>query len=390
MKILLIGSTYPLDSSDPQVPWLRESVRQQVLLGHQIEILAPAYRGSKSHFLDSSRVIRFRYAPAIFETLTHGSGAPSKIKSPLMKLLGIPYLISGIIYTLLLCLKTRYDVIHVHWPFPHGIMGLFAKLLNKSKLVSTCHGAELALGQNSYWIQKLLIICLALSDKVTANSSHTASRIQKLVTKPVEIIPYGATIHLPDIYSKPLEDPSVLKLLTCGRHIERKGIPYLLKAMPLILKNSPAILKITGEGNLTESWKQLAMDMGLLNTSVFFEGFVSSEKLAELYNECDIYVHPSIHDSQGDTEGLGVVLVEALAFKRPVVASAVGGIVDVIEHNVSGILIPEKDPEALAEAIQSLVGDRSFARDLGIRGQERALTYFNWENIALNTQKVYV
>jgi glycosyltransferase involved in cell wall biosynthesis len=106
---------------------------------------------------------------------------------------------------------------------------------------------------------------------------------------------------------------------------------------------------ITGEGDQKESIQLLVAEKGL-QEHVEFAGFVSNERLGELYRTADLYVHPSIHDSRGDTEGLGVVLIEALANKRPVIACGVGGIVDVIQDGETGVLVEEKNSQALANA----------------------------------------
>jgi glycosyltransferase involved in cell wall biosynthesis len=126
-----------------------------------------------------------------------------------------------------------------------------------------------------------------------------------------------------------------------------------------------------------------------LRDRVAFLGFVSAEKLAELYRACDVYVHPAVFDDRGDTEGLGVVLVEALANRCPVVASCVGGIVDVIRHEATGLLVTEKDEHALANAIVRLLDDPALAQRLGEAGRSFALEHFDWERITTQTENLY-
>ena len=130
-------------------------------------------------------------------------------------------------------------------------------------------------------------------------------------------------------------------------------------------------------------------EMGLENV-VRFAGFVSNDELAALYQNCAAYVHPAIFDDRGDTEGLGVVLVEALAYQRPVVASAVGGIVDVILHEKTGLLVPEKDPAALAAAVLRVLEDKELARHLGGQGLEHVQQFFDWERIAASTRDAWL
>ncbi len=304
------------------------------------------------------------------------------MRSPLFKLLAIPYILAGIVAVLWLTWRHRLDVLHIHWPFPHGLMALLPALCFGTRVVSTCHGAELAMGRNSVLVRAILACCLKWSDVTCTNSSHTADEVRKIVPKidPI-VVPYGATVSAGKTLGAPLrDDAAVPTLLFCGRLIQRKGIDYLLKALPMVLAKRPVRLVITGEGDRKAEWMQMATDLGI-EDQVAFLGFVSSERLNELYQTCDLYVHPAIFDDNGDTEGLGVVLVEALAHRKPVIASRVGGIVDVIKDGITGTLVPEKDSRALAEAIDDLLGDPDRARQLGEAGFAYAQSHFDWNRI---------
>jgi glycosyltransferase involved in cell wall biosynthesis len=115
---------------------------------------------------------------------------------------------------------------------------------------------------------------------------------------------------------------------------------------------------------------------------------VSDNELADLYQTSDLYVHPAIFDDKGNTEGLGVVLIEALAHKLPVVASEVGGIVDVIKHEETGLLVPEKDEAALAEAILR-VDNYDLAAELGEKGFAHTQQFFDWDRITNELEAIY-
>lgn len=389
LHICVIGSTFPLSNNDPQVPWLRESLRRLCERGHRVTVLAPAYGGTPSHQVDDCRVIRFRYAPASLETLTHDSGAPNKIKTRWQKLLVIPYLLSGCFSALLLASRERVDVIHAHWPFPHGVISGAMRLACGAPVILTCHGAELALGRKSGWIRQALGAILRSHALLCCNSTHTRNEIRKVCGRHAMIFPYGTSIQITprtDKTSTAFHDP--VRLLFCGRLIERKGIPYLLDALSHLRQKHTLRLDITGEGNCKDAWISRTRELGL-DDIVTFHGFVDNETLAHLYGECDIYVHPAIFDSRGDTEGLGVVLIEALANEKPVVASAVGGIVDVIRHEQSGLLVPEKDPLALVASIERLIADPALAKRLGQQGREHMLQVFDWDTITRRSERLY-
>lgn len=386
LRIAILGSTYPRNEQDHEVPWLRESVKRLAARGHKVTVIAPAYRGLNNHQIDGVPVHRFRYAPAQWEILTHGEGAPNKLKkNPVLKLLTLSYLASGVYAVWQICRKERIQVLHVHWPFPHGLMAFLPAWMPGSKIVYSCHSAEFALAAGSKVASKVLATCLQKSAAITANSAHTARLVEDISQRRAEIIPWGATVKVnPDAGAI----PEIPLLLFSGRLIERKGVNYLLQALPLILKQRQVRLVITGDGHYRAEWEELARQLGVGET-VRFAGFVSNEELSSLFQSCSIYVHPAIYDSKGDTEGLGVVLVEALSNRKPVVASEVGGIVDVIKDGQTGLLVPEKNPEAIAEAVLRLLNEPEFAQRLGEQGFVYARDYFDWDRIMDRYDAIY-
>jgi glycosyltransferase involved in cell wall biosynthesis len=387
LRIGVITSTYPRSDEDYEVPWLRESVNRIAARGHELTVIAPSYSGLKSHMIDGIEVRRFRYAPTRLEKLTHGEGAPNKLKkNPFLKVLTLTYLLSGIWSVWRICREKRIDVLHVHWPFPHGLMALLPAWLGRVQIVSSCHGAEIALAARNRLSTALLASCLRCSTAVTANSSHTANLIRKISGRDAQVIPYGATVR---IDQQPCSRSNEVPLLLfSGRLIPRKGVNYLLKAIPLILAERQARLVITGDGYCRAEWEALSRGLGVADR-VEFAGFVSNERLSELFRSCAIYVHPAIYDDRGDTEGLGVVLIEALRNSRPVVASEVGGIVDVIKDEETGLLVPEKDPAAIANAVLRLLDDSVLARRLGEQGNVYAAQFFDWDRITDQLEAVY-
>jgi glycosyltransferase involved in cell wall biosynthesis len=244
------------------------------------------------------------------------------------------------------------------------------------------------MARRSRLIAGVLRRSLLRADVVSCNSSHTRREIEKLCERTATVIPYGATAiaKAPSRGERPQNDPALL--LFSGRLIQRKGVDYLIRALPRVLERRDVKLLITGEGDRRREWEELAVRLGLKD-KVQFLGFVTTDRLAELYETCDAYVHPAIFDDNNDTEGLGVVLVEALANRCPVVASRVGGIVDVVLDEQTGLLVPEKDERALANAILRLLDDPALARRLGNAGRDFAIKHFDWERITDETENLY-
>ena len=387
LKICVVGSTYPRHDADHEVSWLRRSVNLLAARGHDVTVAAPSFQGLPSHTIDGVRVRRFRYAPRRLENLTHDQGAPNKLHNPLYQLLALPYIVMGILAVAFWTARERFDVLHVHWPFPHGLFAVIPALFGV-KVVATCHGAELALGRKKKWIARVLGWVLRRADVLGCNSTHTAREVAAVSGRAATIVPYGATTRCEPPRPRNPAPAGPATILFSGRLIQRKGLPYLIRALPAVLKVRPVRLLITGHGDRRAELEALTCELGL-EASVTFLGFVSTEQLGELYRHCDLYVHPAIFDDKGDTEGLGVVLIEALMNERPVVASAVGGIVDVIEHEVTGLLVPEKDEHALAAAMLRVLADPALAQRLGRAGRIFAERHFDWARITDETEALY-
>ena len=403
MKVLVIGSVYPRFHEDAEVPWLRTSIAHLKKAGIQVQVLAPAYKGLKSHEIDGVKVNRFRYAPASLEMLTHEEGAPSKMASrPWLQLLAIPYIISGFFKCIGICRKWRPDIIHAPWPFPHAYIALGAAKLFRIPLVLNFHGAELLLIRKKKWVRPLLKFAIGQAQAVFANSSFTAGRIKAIRDVNVEWSPYGTTLETKEGESLPLagttspatpssggyprNTPAAhavngkFKILFVGRHIERKGICYLIEAAKYLPKDQFEI-RIVGVGDLTEELKKQAAGMTPESAEIIFTGKLSPEALANEYRTANVFTLPAIVDSKGDTEGLGVVLIEAMELGLPVVASNVGGIPDVVVDGESGILVPEKDPQALADAFKRLEANPALVQQLLEGSRKRICDCFSWDGI---------
>jgi len=385
-RVLVITSTYPRHEQDYAVPWMREIHRQMTERGHQITVLAPSYKGLKSHVLDGVEVRRFRYAPASIERLTHEEGASYKIRKAYMQLLAIPYILLGCLAAAWLASTRKFDVIHVHWPFPHGMMGQVARFFSGAPLVVMSHGAEFSLARRKKWVRPFLRQSLRSADLLISNSSDTARMVTECSDRTCHVLPYGTTVRAANV-----EPPrnAVPRVLFTGRLIERKGLEYLLLAVPRILAVQQAQFIISGDGDQRQKLERLHRELDL-GDSVKFLGFVSNEQLGREYAQCDIWVNPAIIDSWGDAEGLGVGAIEAYSYYKPVVAGNVGGIPDAVIDGVTGRLVPEKDPRALADAICELLADPAKRERMGRAGFDFVQQAFSWERIVTDLELLYL
>jgi glycosyltransferase involved in cell wall biosynthesis len=190
---------------------------------------------------------------------------------------------------------------------------------------------------------------------------------------------------------KPAHEAPVLmkppyKLLALGRFVGKKGYDYLLHACR-ILKDSGVDFHLTlaGGGPRMSQLKYLAWKLGLAG-QVSFPGFVSYDRVSSLFHSTDIFLMPSIIHKSGDRDGIPTVLMEALMHRVPVIATDISGIGELVENRVTGLLIPEKSAQAIADAIKEFICDRNSALRTAEQGREKVLRQFNPE---VNHRRVY-
>jgi len=382
MRALIVTTAYPRFPGDVITPWLTALVQRLKERGIDVRIFTSSFRGLKSHKHNGVTVYRFRYAPAFIEDLTHDETAIDRVKKhPFYIILAIFYLIFGCIAIIRLLLRESFDVLHIQWPVPHIIFGLAGRMVRRFKLISSFHGVEIR------WLKRDLDLfflpfkmMISRSDVITANSTHTRNELRPHFD--AEIIPLGVGF-MPVQHSTEKD-----YLLFVGRLVERKGVRYLIKAFASIKDRITDRLVVVGSGSQMIMLKNLVSELGI-NDRVDFTGFVSDEELAELLAGCKIFCLPAIVDQKGDTEGLGVVLIEALAHKKPVIASNTGGIPDIIVNNLTGILVPPGDSQSLADAMLKLINNRRLRQRLGTEGERYVRRKFSWSRIIDRVVAIY-
>ncbi len=391
MRILHLVTAFPRDERDIIAPWLVELIKRQRAAGHDAQVFAPSYHGSADHEFAGIPVHRFRYFFARWEALTHDESAADRMRRSLLyRLMPAPFVMAGMFAIWRLCRRERYDVVHVHWPVPLALWGWAARRTRRAAVVLTFYGIELR------WVKRSLPFLTGFvrwacrrADRVVAISSETAREIRALVEVPVDVIPY--TTPFPgrgDAAPRALAsgDGRPVTILFVGRLVELKGLAYLIEAAARLRDRVPARIVAIGIGPERERLEALARER---NIAVDFRNKVPDGELHTAFLTSDVLVLPSIIDARGDTEGLGVALLDAMSYCIPVIASRVGGIPDIIEDGVSGLLVPPADPQALADAIERVAGDPAFARRLAEAGRDRLRTRFSWDVITAKWDAVY-
>ncbi|MCE7699547.1 MAG: glycosyltransferase family 4 protein, partial [Methanobacterium paludis] len=281
------------------------------------------------------------------------------------------------------------DLVHVQWPIPNGLGALFLKRIYGIPYINTIHGEEVYLSKR-YHTLTFLRSMVNNSFKSLTNSSATLKTCLDvgLNEEKFEVIPFGVDTD----FFRPLKidkDKNTFQILAVGYLIERKGFEYLIKAMNDVLERYDNVyLRIVGSGPLEKQLKRLIKDLNL-NGNVEILKNVSDDELLNLYNLSDLFILPSVVDSQGNTEGLGVVLLEAMACGLSVIGSDVGGIPDIIQDGETGLLVHEKNVNDLSRSIISLIENENLRDRITFNGYNMVRKEFSWGKIAEKYLMVY-
>lgn len=392
LRIVHIVTAFQRHDGDVITPWLSALVSAQRACGMDASVLAPSYRGLGSQRIGGVPVERFRYAPRSLETLTHDETVPDRLnRSPAYAAL-LPSYMAGGLWAASRSGRRHPDVVHVHWPVPHALFGAVARFTSggRAALICTFYSVEISwVERRARWLLPLLTWSARTADAVTAISSSTADRLRALAGRDAHVIPFAAGLARTGGEGRPaLSGPGPLRLLFVGRLVQRKGVEYLVEALALVRQTRSVELTIVGEGEWKDTIQEAAKRAGV-ERDVRFSGHVSEPDLRRCYEASDIFVLPAVIDAKGDTEGLGVVLLEALSFERPVIGSDVGGIPDIVRPGETGWLAPPGNPKALAEAILEVAADPERARRIARRGRAIVEQRFSLERVTEELETVY-
>src|SRR5829696_4780760 len=290
-------------------------------------------------------------------------------------------------------LALRADLVHVHLGEDLAVLpvGTAAARLHRLPLVLTIHTSL----RHTLAVSDLRSAVLkALGGPIERWGEHSAEAVlaitprlsRLLVSDGVEedrihLIPPGVN---PSLFEGPFEDPfsgvGKPRVLFVGRLAPQKGVRALVAAAGL-LKDPRAQVLLVGDGPERLALEREAERLGV-GGRLHFVGFLAHDRLPAVMSHADLLVLPSLY------EELGTVLLEAIQVGLPIVASKTGGIPEVVEDGVNGMLVPPDDPEALARAIDCILADRGLANRLSEGAQERGKDY-DWEVLARRVLRVY-
>jgi len=276
-------------------------------------------------------------------------------------------------------------LIHAHF-LKDGIEAMHIGRKIDRPVVTTLHGHDITKAGKTEKSRKSLRQFFDRVDRVIAVSDYIANEALSRGCPEDKLIQHYIGIDL-QRFSHPKKESATPGLLFVGRLVEKKGCEYLLKAMAILQKSFPDLkLTIAGEGGLKPALQEEAQSLPI---NVEFIGSQSPTQVRDLLAQCWVFVAPSITANNGDSEGLGMVFLEAQALETPVVSYRSGGLVEAVEEGKTALLCEEKDVNALADNIATLVADEQLRRSMGAAGRKRVEEQFNVHRQCAALEKIY-
>lgn len=381
-RILVLTSTFPRWNNDTEPRFVLDLCRY--LLNYaDIRVLAPHTPGALGEeMIENVHVQRFRYFITSWQAVTYGGGITANLRNNPWRLLQLPFFFVALWWQTLRLIRTwEPDIIHAHWIIPQGLVACIAAP-SRLPVLCTSHGGDLH-GLHSYFFQRLKSWVLNRCQAITVVSQSMIPPIKSLAPKiPAEIIPMGT--DLTGLFTQP-SNPDARKnneILFVGRLVEKKGLCYLIEAFAKLKETQPDLkLIIAGDGPLREEL-QLQVDRLRLLKDVSFFGSIQHKDLPALYQKATIAVFPFVVAKDGDQEGFGLVIIEAMGCGCPVIASDLPAVRQSIEPGVTGILTPPGEPVALADAIHQCLTDSLMRTRMATSALALAQERFDWPSIA--------
>lgn len=291
----------------------------------------------------------------------------------------LPIMLRTLAFIVRLVIQYRVETVCIGELLFGGWLTFPLRYVLRRRVIIYTHGEEVSQEDNST-LGKMRRLFLHHAHAIVSVSLFCKSQIVSayaIAPDKIHVVPNGVNL---DIFSPGDSDRSPLPpaiqnrklILSVSRLVERKGQEQLIQALPLILAEVPdAHCLIVGDGPLAERLHELVDDLGLNGHCTFF-GEIQQDSLVRLYRCSDLFALPCRTLPDGDTEGFGLVFLEANACGLPVVAGAAGGTIEAVFDDVTGLLVDGTQPQEIARAVIRILTDAGLARRLAEAGRQRA------------------
>jgi N-acetyl-alpha-D-glucosaminyl L-malate synthase BshA len=391
MKILVLTTTFPRWKDDTTPAFVYELSKRLQENGWEIVVLAPHHEGAKKiEIMDGMKVYRFPYFwPTKYQRLVYEGGILPNLKRSNLTKIQVPlFILAELYYAFKIIRKEKINGVHTHWIVPSGLVGAVCKIVFKKPFIISSHGSDLVPLMSKFF-KYFGKFALNSCDICTVNSTATKDAVLDIHChiKELKIIPMGIDLKLfnQNLISDIKKDYKInsTMILTVGRISEEKGIEHMIKAVPFILKEIPEVkLVIIGDGPEKNRLEELVKNLNLTENIIFI-GWILNNDLNKFYKSADIFVLPSLR------EGMGVVLLEAMACGTPVIGSDIGGIKDMIKDGENGFLAVPGNPEDIAQKIIRLLSNEDLRQKFSDNGLKKVQEKFSWDVVNEKFVKIY-
>ncbi|MEO0131896.1 MAG: glycosyltransferase family 4 protein [candidate division WOR-3 bacterium] len=279
--------------------------------------------------------------------------------------------------------KENFDIVHIHGSLAPTLPILALRHSRAINLI-TYHAEHPKDYKYLLAYEVLLPYQRKLQGRIAVSEPAYISNMHMYSRADCRIIPNGVDTNTfnPNVQPLPIYQDNRPKILFLGRIEPRKGLKYLLLAFRNVVKKFPnALLIIVGKGLLGYSYQQYITSE--IKNNIHFVGLIPNHIKPQYYASCDVFCAPSV-----GRESFGIILLEAMATGKPVVASNISGYRTIIEDGVDGYLAQPKDPEDIATKIIKILEDAALRKELGTRARAKALRY-SWEKVSAQVEEYY-
>jgi glycosyltransferase involved in cell wall biosynthesis len=398
--VVMLATSYPRFPGDTIGTFMEPIAKGVAARGHEVHMVLPWHPALRREGVDDGvRFHAFKYAPHPSLNVYGYAGALRKdtdlrwsawASAPLA-------LAASFAAVRRVARAVGATLLHGHWLVPSG--AVVAGAAGRLPVVISLHGSDVYVAERHAVATAVARRTLARADWVTACSDDLRDRTIRIGADParIETVPYGvdADRFRPDAGARARVRQSLglagddLVWFTAGRFVSKKGFEFLIDALGALAPHWPAAkLVLAGGGDLDAALRARAADRGVADR-VVFPGVLAQGDVGAYLAAADIAVVPSVHDAQGNVDGLPNTVMESLASGTPLVASRVAGIPSVVTDGETGLLVPERDVAALAGALERLMRDAGARAAMGDRARAYVRAEHSWARVAERFEAAY-
>jgi glycosyltransferase involved in cell wall biosynthesis len=399
LNVLALTSAYPTSDEDPTAPFIASIVEHVAALGHTVHLVLPEHADwARPRVEGNIHYHPYRYSPS--RSWTPWGYAQSleggvKLKRRLYALAPLVYA-SAVRTCRRLAASEHFDVVHAHWLIPNGVIASGVSRSRDLPLVVSLHGSDISIVEHKPWLARAARRAFARASAITAPSDDLLERASRLgAAGYLRLMPYGAD---PERFQPDPESAARVRarhglrendvvVLGIGRFVHWKGFDDLIASVGDARKQVPAVkLVLVGDGDLRDELEAQARGAG--DHAVSFAGMATRDDVSAYMSVADVVAVPSVHVN-GFVDGQPNVALEAMAAGKPLVVTDVGGLPALVQNEECGMMVEERDREALTAAIVTLARSPEQRAAMGAAGRARVESELNWDAYARRLVYIY-